>query len=251
MRALEEEPKTTFQGRKARRTIHAQEQTHRVGEDSSETVFQDISPQPANALTQDRFCFCARLSQFLKFCVVGGSGTVVDMAVLYVLADPRSFGLNIGLSKLCAAEVALINNFVWNEMWTFKESTPGQVLRSRLRRLAVFNAICGAGIGFAVFLLYGFHTWLGWNLYFSNLLAIGIVTLWNFGMNAKFNWGKQASSEVCLPNDGADQRNGMPQGWVACRGTGWIAKQSLAKMRYGGARRPESVSTDRIYGNRT
>lgn len=31
---------------------------------------------------------------------------------------------------------------------------------------------------------------LGWNLYPSNPLAIGSVTLWNFGLNARFNWGR-------------------------------------------------------------
>jgi hypothetical protein len=32
------------------------------------------------------------------------------------------------------------------------------------------------------------QTQVGWDLYFSNLLTIGLVTLWNFGMNAGFNW---------------------------------------------------------------
>jgi putative flippase GtrA len=210
MRTLEEARETTFQGRKARRTIQAQEQTNPVGGDSSETVFQDTSPQPTNALTQAGFCFRARFPQFLKFCLVGGSGTVVDMTVLYVLADPRSFGLNVELSKICAAEVALVNNFAWNEMWTFKDSTPGQAFRSRLRRLVVFNAICGAGIGFAVLMLHVFHTWLGWNLYCSNLLAIGMVTIWNFGMNARYNWRQDKVSAAGWPSDGNDRKDVEP-----------------------------------------
>lgn len=145
-----------------------------------------------------------RLRQFIKFCAVGASGTVVDMTALFLLADPKTLGLNVTLSKVCAAETALINNFVWNELWTFKPalSFPASVGRAspragswagpsapgRLSRFLRFNGICGAGIVFAVLLLHFFHTLLGWNLYLSNLLAIGLVTLWNFGMNAQFNW---------------------------------------------------------------
>jgi dolichol-phosphate mannosyltransferase len=100
--------------------------------------------------------------------------------------------------------VALINNFLWNELWTFKALTRpsdtlshrmgegrgegDSLLSARLRRFLFFNAICGLGIVFAVVLLHLFHTLLGWNLYLSNLLTIGLVTLWNFGMNARFNW---------------------------------------------------------------
>ncbi|MCW5553250.1 MAG: GtrA family protein [Verrucomicrobiae bacterium] len=152
-----------------------------------------------------------RLRQFVRFCLVGGSGVVVDMGVLSLLADPKMLALNVAISKVCAAEVALVNNFVWNELWTFKgcgkgrarhsvraglaggesdaQRTDAPCLRSsRLRRFFFFNAICGLGIVFAVLLLHLFHSFLGWNLYLSNLLTIILVTVWNFGMNARFNW---------------------------------------------------------------
>jgi dolichol-phosphate mannosyltransferase len=130
----------------------------------------------------------------VKFCLVGGSGVFVDMGVLFLLADPRCLGLNVTLSKVCSAEAAMISNFVWNEVWTFRQrdSQPStfksQHLRLLLRRFLLFNAICGAGIGLAVVLLHLFHTWLGWNLYLSNMSAITLVTCWNFGMNVGLNW---------------------------------------------------------------
>ena len=133
--------------------------------------------------------------RFIKFCFVGGSGVFVDMGILFLLADPRSLGLNITFSKICAAEIALINNFIWNELWTFRNTSPSgsrpstlDSRRSLARRFFLFNAICGIGIGLAVLLLHLFHGWLGWNLYLSNLLAIILVTCWNFVMNARFNW---------------------------------------------------------------
>jgi hypothetical protein len=54
--------------------------------------------------------------------MVGGSGLLVDMGVLYLLADVSRLGLNITMSKICAAEVAMISNFIWNELWTFRQN---------------------------------------------------------------------------------------------------------------------------------
>lgn len=142
--------------------------------------------------------FCsARFAPFVKFCLVGGGGVFVDMGVLFLLSDPRCLGLNVTLGKILAAETAMANNFVWNELWTFRSplapSAPVQVsaLNQRgsvLRRFLLFNAICGIGIGLAVLLLHLFHTWLGWNLYLSNLFAIILVTCWNYSMNARLTW---------------------------------------------------------------
>ena len=157
-----------------------------------------------------------RLVQFVKFCLVGGSGVVVDMGMLFLLADPKCLGLNVTLSKVLAAETALVNNFIWNELWTFRSTAaacgsrsasggegrgevgPGRFQGSWFgrfgavaRRFLVFNGICGIGIGLAVLLLHLFHTWLGWNLYLANLLAIGLVTLWNFILNAVLTWGRE------------------------------------------------------------
>ena len=129
----------------------------------------------------------SRLRQFIKFCVVGGSGVVVDMTILHLLA--HGLGWNVSLSKLCSAEAALLNNFLWNEVWTFRSAAAERVSRAGVgRRLWWFHAICGAGIGLAVFLLHLFYRWLGIDLYVANLLAIVLVTFWNFWLNALFNW---------------------------------------------------------------
>ena len=219
-----------------------------------------------------------RLQQFVKFCLVGASGLFVDMGVLFLLADPRCLGLSVTLSKICSAEAALTSNFLWNELWTFRQSPSpagagesarragegrreaniscgqgrgegacslekvpkadegngvelGEGLRVRdrspspvgwekvpeadegngvglgegrgevepsrkgiFRRFLLFHAICGVGIGLSVLLLCLFHTCLGWNLYLSNLLAILLVTLWNFSLNARLNWRGSRSS---------------------------------------------------------
>jgi dolichol-phosphate mannosyltransferase len=136
-----------------------------------------------------------RLEQFSKFCLVGGSGVVVDMTLLHFLAHPEWGSLNVMLAKTLAAETALLNNFLWNEFWTFRRFGQGQAPSGRLHRLVRFHAICGFGIFAAVLLLHLFHIRLAINLYIANGLVILLVTLWNFWMNAAFNW--RCSKHTC------------------------------------------------------
>ena len=65
-----------------------------------------------------------RFPQFVMFCLVGGGGVFVDMGALFLLADPSCPGLNVTLSKSCSAEAAMTSNFVWNELWTFRQVLP-------------------------------------------------------------------------------------------------------------------------------
>jgi dolichol-phosphate mannosyltransferase len=139
------------------------------------------------------------LRRYAQFCVVGGSGMVVDMAILYLLASPKILGWNLSLSKAIAAEVALVNNFVWNELWTFRGLSGGDDrLPQRLWRLLKFNLICLAGIAWSVGLLNVQVYWLGVNVYLANLIAIVLVSVWNFYLNLRFAWKRAAMPR--LPN---------------------------------------------------
>jgi dolichol-phosphate mannosyltransferase len=126
--------------------------------------------------------------RYARFCVVGGSGMVVDMGLIYLLASPAMLGWDLSLSKAIAAEAAILNNFVGNEFWTFRDLGEGR--RNRLRRLLKFNLICLAGIGWSVVLLNVQVYWLGFNLYLANFIAIVLVSLWNFLINLRFGWNR-------------------------------------------------------------
>ncbi|HEV2208866.1 MAG TPA: GtrA family protein [Verrucomicrobiae bacterium] len=140
-----------------------------------------------------------RIGQFLRFCVVGTSGLLVDMLVLHLLA--RRLGWNVSLGKLCSAELAMLSNFILNELWTFHGlADSGSARWGLLRRLIKFQAICGAGIGFAVLLLNLFYGHFGLDLYLANFLAIIMVTLWNFWMNAIFNWSVPKAVSPRVPD---------------------------------------------------
>jgi dolichol-phosphate mannosyltransferase len=127
--------------------------------------------------------------RLVRFAVVGLSGLAVDMGLLYVLSDPGQLGWGLTRSKVLAAEVAIANNFVWNDLWTFRDLARGQRgARAALRRFAKFNVICSMGLVFNVVLLNLMYNVLHMNRYAANAVAVGLVTLWNFWINLKLSW---------------------------------------------------------------
>lgn len=128
-------------------------------------------------------------AKFLRFCLVGLSGVAVDMATLYFLSDPSQLGLGLTRSKVAAAELAIVNNFWWNDAWTFRDVSAKQTgPQSRLRRFLKFNAICTIGLLLNLVLLNLMFNVFGWNRYVANAVAIATVTLWNFWLNSRISW---------------------------------------------------------------
>jgi dolichol-phosphate mannosyltransferase len=55
--------------------------------------------------------------QLVKFCIVGGSGFVVNVSVFFVVN--HLLGVHHIIAATLAFVVALFNNFWWNRHWTF------------------------------------------------------------------------------------------------------------------------------------
>ncbi|MBE9109328.1 glycosyltransferase [Nodosilinea sp. LEGE 07298] len=129
------------------------------------------------------------MQRFLRFGLVGLSGVVVDMVILYLLHS--TLGLPLTRSKIVAAEVAIINNFIWNDAWTFADvSMLQRGWSARLKRFLKFNLVCLAGLVLNVLVLnvvYNLVFGQRW-AYLANLVAIAIVTFWNFWLNLKLSW---------------------------------------------------------------
>ena len=99
--------------------------------------------------TVKRFGANPLFERYVKFCVVGGTGMLVDMGIIYLLASPFLLGWNLSLSKVIAAEAAIFNNFVWNDLWTFRGlAGSGHIRVERLARFGKFNLICVSGIDY-------------------------------------------------------------------------------------------------------
>jgi dolichol-phosphate mannosyltransferase len=129
------------------------------------------------------------VKRFIQFGLVGISGVFVDMAAFYLLHDPKSLAWGLTRSKMIAAEIAIVNNFLWNDLWTFRDiSSQQKGCQKRFKRFIKFNLVCSIGIliniGILNILVNYFHV----NDYLANLMAIAIVTIWNFWINLQLSW---------------------------------------------------------------
>jgi dolichol-phosphate mannosyltransferase len=127
------------------------------------------------------------IGRFLRFGAVGLSGLIVDMGGLYLLYQVLGFPLT--RSAILAAEFAILNNFFWNDRWTFGDIAKHQgQWKQVVKRLVKFNLICLAGLILKILLLNVLFNGFGLNPYIANFLAIAAVTLWNFWINLKLSW---------------------------------------------------------------
>ncbi|MCJ8279681.1 MAG: glycosyltransferase [Rivularia sp. ALOHA_DT_140] len=129
------------------------------------------------------------IGRFIRFGLVGLSGVFVDMAILYLLSDPITLDLPLTRSKIIAGEIAILNNFLWNDAWTFADvATKQQGFGQRLKRFFKFNIICLAGLVINVLVLNLVFNFVIQNRYIANLIAIAVATVWNFWVNLKLSW---------------------------------------------------------------
>lgn len=127
------------------------------------------------------------IKRFLRFGVVGFSGVFVDLGIFYVLRTV--LGLGLTRSAILSSEVAILNNFLWNDMWTFSDISSRQKgWGKRLKRFLKFNLVCLSGLILNVLLVNLLFNLLGVNEYIAKLMAIAMVTFWNFWFNLKLSW---------------------------------------------------------------
>ena len=116
------------------------------------------------------------LWKFIKFCVIGFSGMLIDFGVTWLLKE--KVRINKYIANSAGFILAATSNYIWNRFWTF-HSQNKQVVTEYLS----FLLISLAGLGINNFVIYVLHGRMKLNFYFSKLIAIGVVTLWNFIMN--------------------------------------------------------------------
>lgn len=127
------------------------------------------------------------IGRFLRFGVVGFSGLGVDLTVFYILR--QIFELGLTRSTILSAETAIINNFLWNDIWTFRDISSRQTGKgARLKRFLKFNVICLAGVILQALIVNLLYNVVKVNEYLAKLIAIAVVVLWNFWVNLKLSW---------------------------------------------------------------
>jgi len=125
------------------------------------------------------------IDRLIKFSIVGMSGIVVNQFFLWLFAKMLGRGVvNLMLANVVATEIAILNNFTWNDLWTFKD-LKGKPLYKRLLNFHL-AALTGAVVQWVVF---GALVYLGVHYLMANLIGIGFSFVVRFLVNRHVTWG--------------------------------------------------------------
>ena len=129
-----------------------------------------------------------RLEEFIKFAIVGGSGVVVNMGLLFILT--RFLSVRLEIASPIAIEVSILTNFTLNNLWTFKKRNTHVPFWTRLFRYHLVTGLAGI-VNYLVLLLlvnsFGLHDML------SNLIGILIGTIITYSLNSLWTWNVRSS----------------------------------------------------------
>lgn len=108
------------------------------------------------------YCMQKISFRFLRYCIVGTLGTILDIAIVYALF--HSLGMNIFFATAIGFFVASIHNFLWNKIWTFQDNS-----RKFLRQYMKFFMISGIGLALSLACMYLFFSILGFSVIFAKM----------------------------------------------------------------------------------
>ena len=119
--------------------------------------------------------------RILKFAIVGGSGAILNTAMLYVLY--RRLHMPLVAASFLAAELAVGSNYLLHDGWTFAGRSPS------LRRFAKFNAASLGGLTVNVLSVW-LLVHLGLGIVLANLAGIAAGFAVNLVLSATWVWGE-------------------------------------------------------------
>ena len=127
------------------------------------------------------FLSSPHLARFVIFGIVGGSGFFVNMFFLWLFTDV--FNIFYIISSIFAIAIAMINNFIWNDIWTWRgEGKPGvKAFFVRFLKFCLVASFAGfvGNLG-VLWILTDFF-----NVYYlvSNIFGIAVGTFINYFFN--------------------------------------------------------------------
>lgn len=131
--------------------------------------------------------------RFIKFGAVGASGTVVNIAVLYLaqefLFSPiADFHARLNYSIGLAITIATLNNFYWNRRLTWRDRRH-EVHRSALVLLAKY--VMAAGLAIVLQSLLTKRLAMDMHYLLANIVAIALASVCNFVANDRMTFRRR------------------------------------------------------------
>ena len=147
---------------------------------------RSTAPSATAALARTRGALGRRENwlQLIRFCLVGASGYVVNLAVYTLLL--KVVGVHYLLAATGSFLVAVTSNYTWNRLWTFRGQR-GHVAYQGLRFLVVSTIALAANLAILALLVDTFDV----GKVLAQATAIVLVTPWNFVGNKLWSFGRR------------------------------------------------------------
>ncbi|AAL80182.1 dolichol monophosphate mannose synthase [Pyrococcus furiosus DSM 3638] len=120
------------------------------------------------------------IDRIVKFSIVGLSGILVNEGFLWLFVN---LGIPKEIAVIPAVELSILNNFFWNDIWTFKDIRRGSIF-SRLLKFHI-AALSGAVVNFIVYWILLF---LGIHYLIANLVGIVLSFGVRYVINRHVTW---------------------------------------------------------------
>ena len=121
------------------------------------------------------------LVRFIKFGIVGGSGILINTGFLWFFTE--IVGLYYLISSVLAIALAMISNFIWNDLWTWRDrGKPGaKAYIIRMAKFILVSSIAAYAGNLSILwiLTHFFHIYY----LISNLIGIAVGTILNYSVN--------------------------------------------------------------------
>ncbi len=121
------------------------------------------------------------LIKFLKFGLVGLSGVIVDFG--FTILCKEVLKIQKYIANAIGFTMAASSNYFLNRIWTFESTNPKIALE-----YSEFLIISMIGLVINTLILYVLVSKFRMNFYVSKVIAIGVVTVWNFFANSVYTF---------------------------------------------------------------
>ncbi len=141
----------------------------------------------------------------MKFCLVGVSGFLVNMSILWFLTE--KVGVYYLLSSIAAIEISLLNNYVLNDLWTWHDR--GKEGKTEyFKRMLQYHVSSSAAMLTNISILWILTELFGIYYLASNIFGILCGALLNFFINDRwtFKHKKELSAGSLNRSDGEHAR---------------------------------------------
>jgi putative flippase GtrA len=123
------------------------------------------------------------IPKLIRFGIVGGFGAAINFTVYYAAFEFLHLGVN--LSALLAFGIAVINNYIFNHLWTFRAENSNNTINFRQFSYYLLGNIQGLTINLIILNL--FVSFLGMEFHLiGQMLGIFCGMLSNFIFAKKF-----------------------------------------------------------------